>query len=172
MITRKACTKWKDSSRKADLERVLIKSSLDLLDIQLSQLISFAQAGQKGYLRRMCNNDFKKGNIKQISAEKRQEFISPRGASHSSWKCLLLTVNEIKGEEGEERERGVNLPADGAYRSAPFMTLATPKPIKRALAPSPLLLQQNQKQEVAVQRRNGTLFYPEVALLLQLVQRL
>lgn len=84
MITRKACTKSKDSSRKADLERVLIKSSLDLLDVQLSQLISFAQTEQKGYLRRMCNNDLKKGNIKQISTEMRQEFIFPRGAFHSS----------------------------------------------------------------------------------------
>lgn len=79
-------------------------------------------------------------------------------------------MNEIKGEEGEQRERGVILPADGAYRSAPFMTLGTHKPIKCALPPSPLLLQQNQKQEVAVQRRNGMLFHLEVALLTQLVQ--
>ena len=27
----------------------------------------------------------------------------PRGALHSSWKCLLLAMNEMKGEEGEQR---------------------------------------------------------------------
>lgn len=87
----------------------------------------------------------------------------PCDAFHSSWKCLLLATNEIKGE-GEQRQRGVSLPADGAYHSTPFMTLGTHKPIKCALAPSPLLLEQNQKQE-AVQRRNRMLFYSEVALL-------
>lgn len=77
-------------------------------------------------------------------------------------------MNEIKGEEGEQR--GAILPADEAYCSTPFMTLGTHKPIKCALAPSQLLLQQNQKQEVAVQRSNRMLLYPEVAFQAQLVQ--